>query len=302
MASPWWFSTLLPATASMVLMLAVTSLAFLEANSTTAQQWARPAPYAAATTVNAMPVALGSAVRSSDLSLWNQGHIRLNAMSNLANTNRTTREAQVGSVLSVALLSVVLLATSALLVHLFRLPLERLRAVHQEMGPAPGSHFAMLAVEVSDPSAPTQGPGEAGWQRCQEYLTAALGLTPEEADRCLQSSFGWTAKSRAFWGDRRDVTPTLEGLKEAVAHLQTSVGFSPADLATVCRGFPEALGLKPEEVDYALDHMRQELSLQGDVLRQALLRKPARLGKNLWCAAEGTGACLGRCRRCWSTM
>jgi hypothetical protein len=180
--------------------------------------------------------------------------------------------------------------------------LAKMQLRKQKYNVESSSLLAMAAITSVKPEEVLEGDEKASWDECMDYATETLGLDPEDAYDSLAASFGWTPRSKAFWKTKKEVVPTVEEVQNTVSYLKAKIGFSDEDITKVARDFPQALGLSESDIDYTVNHMQKELNLKGDMLTKSLLRKPERLGKNIWCAVEGDGACLGQCTRCWATM
>ena len=96
--------------------------------------------------------------------------------------------------------------------------------------------------------------------------------------------------------------PDPDGLMDVLMFLQSDViGLSGPDLSKVLTLFPEVMSCSVDErLRPNVERLQREWSMNGSVLKNAIVRKPTLLGLSVDCSTVGSGACQGQCRKCWS--
>ena len=96
--------------------------------------------------------------------------------------------------------------------------------------------------------------------------------------------------------------PDPDGLMDVLMFLQSdAIGLSGPELSKVLASFPEVMSCSVDErLRPNVERLQSEWSMNGSVLKNAIVRKPTLLGLSVDCSTEGSGACQGQCRKCWS--
>lgn len=155
---------------------------------------------------------------------------------------------------------------------------------------------AAAARAVPEAAAELEPAEQEQWGVCVELLEQRCGLTPAAADTCLLRAFGW--KGQGFWRQERvqDV-PCPDQIAAALDFL-AGLGLAEGEeQGKVVSTFPEVLGLRVEVMQGNAAVLRDKWSMKGNVLVNAVKRKPKVLGNIIDCEV-GAGRAGLRRRRC----
>jgi len=162
-----------------------------------------------------------------------------------------------------------------------------------------------MNVEHQGMSATEQEAWAATTQTVRHGLKDDVGTADEEIKTWLMAAFGWTKKSRGFWGKdclaRSEARPEPSVVSASLSWLSSRLALNQREVVTA---FPEVLGLSPDELESALAIAPPELQ-NAKVFRHAVSKKPDLLGRQVDCTSPTSnpgGKCIGRCRRCWKKV
>jgi hypothetical protein len=139
---------------------------------------------------------------------------------------------------------------------------------------------------VPDAAAELEPAGQEQWGVCVELLEQRCRLTPAAADTCLLRAFGW--KGQGFWRQERVQNVPCPDQIAAALDFLAGLGLGEGEeQGKVVSTFPEVLGLRVEVMQGNAAVLRDKWSMKGNVLVNAVKRKPKVLGNIMDCEVGG---------------